>query len=205
MQEDAQITESLREKGWCVVPEFFTPEEVVSFCADLSLLQERLQRAGTGRGSHHAVRDQVRSDSVYWVESGSRVTPVQAALLSRIEALRQVLNRTLFLGLREFSGHYAVYPPGGFYRRHLDCFQGNSGRRVSVVIYLNSDWRESDGGCLRIYHARPPFDSKDGVNDFDDVAPRAGTLVCFMSEEKEHEVLPSQSTRKSFTGWFSAC
>ena len=34
------------------------------------------------------------------------------------------------------------------------------------------------------------------------VVPRAGTLLLFMSEEIEHEVLPTRRDRASIAGWF---
>lgn len=50
----------------------------------------------------------------------------------------------------------------------------------------------ADGGRLRVY----------GGGSHVDVDPGGGTLVCFLSEEKEHEVLPSHAPRISFAGWF---
>jgi SM-20-related protein len=35
-----------------------------------------------------------------------------------------------------------------------------------------------------------------------DVLPVAGTLVCFLSDRFEHEVLPATRERLSLTGWF---
>lgn len=192
------IAEQLERDGLAVVQDFLTSVEVDALRADLAALQERslLTRAGVGQGGDHQILDAVRSDLVFWTEQSAPTTAAQAALSTRLEGLRESLNRALYLGLRTFSGHYAVYPPGGFYKRHLDCFQNDTSRKISVIFYLNSDWKESDGGVLRVYH-RPGHGS-----DFTDVPPRGGTLVCFLSAEKEHEVLPSYSTRQSFTGWF---
>jgi len=55
------------------------------------------------------------------------------------------------IGLFEFECHFAHYAPGAFYRRHLDQFAGGGRRRVSTVLYLNSGWRDGDGGELRLY------------------------------------------------------
>ena len=95
--------------------------------------------------------------------------------------------------MNDFEGHYTFYPEGGFYARHLDRFHKDNGRVVSFILYLNSSWQPEHGGYLRIY-------SSD--NSYQDVPPKAGTLVCFLSAEVEHEVLPSFSPRYSFTGWF---
>ena len=37
-----------------------------------------------------------------------------------------------------------------------------------------------------------------------DVQPLGGTLVCFLAERFEHEVLPARRERLSVTGWFRA-
>ena len=34
-----------------------------------------------------------------------------------------VLNRDLFLGLEDFESHFAMYPPGAFYLKHVDRFR----------------------------------------------------------------------------------
>jgi SM-20-related protein len=60
------------------------------------------------------------------------------------------------------------------------------------VLYLNEGWRAEDGGALRLY-------LPDGPHD---VSPCAPTLVAFLSERFEHEVLPARRERLSLTGWF---
>lgn len=120
---------------------------------------------------------------------------MQAAFLTLMGAIRQALNRELFLGLFEFEGHFAHYPPGGFYKRHRDSFHGAANRVVSMVTYLNSDWRPGDGGELVLY-------GEDEVTEIATIEPRAGTLVLFLSEEIPHEVRPASRDRNSIAGWF---
>ena len=120
---------------------------------------------------------------------------MQAEFLDLAEQIRLALNRRLFLALFEFEAHVALYPPGAFYRRHFDSFRGAANRMVSLVVYLNRDWGDHDGGDLVLY--RP------GTGDeMARIAPRAGTLLLFMSEEIEHEVLPTSRDRASVAGWF---
>lgn len=107
------------------------------------------------------------------------------------------LNRSLYLGLVDFEGHFAVYPKGGFYKAHLDRHRETSDRIVSVILYLNADWKPGDGGELKLWITPG---NKEG--DFIIIEPRMGTLVCFLSEDFWHEVLPAEKTRASITGWF---
>jgi len=96
----------------------------------------------------------------------------------------------------EFEAHFAVYPKGSFYRKHLDQFRGIGNRTLTAILYLNKDWRDEYGGQLRIYT------DPDNPAFYVDVSPQGGTLVTFLSARYLHEVLPSTRPRKSITGWF---
>jgi SM-20-related protein len=109
--------------------------------------------------------------------------------------LRLELNAHALLGLFELELHYAWYPPGAGYERHVDQPQGRVQRLVSLVLYLNEGWAPEAGGELRI------FDAAGGHRD---IAPVAGRLVCFLTPGREHAVLPTQRDRLSVSGWFRA-
>ena len=66
---------------------------------------------------------------------------------------------------------------------------------ISLVLYLNDDWRDVDGGALRIYATR------DACEPACELAPRGGTLVAMRSEMIPHEVLPASAERWSIAGW----
>jgi SM-20-related protein len=124
-----------------------------------------------------------------WLEEPN--TGVAGEFLAWLTELRTELNRELFLSLVEAELHFALYPAGGFYRKHIDNFRGSSARLVTVILYLNPDWQPEQGGQLQMY-----LDNKTL-----EVAPEAGTLVLFLSERFEHEVLPTEQERLSLTGW----
>ena len=91
--------------------------------------------------------------------------------------------------------HYACYPPGAGYVRHVDCFRDDAARVISLVLYLNDNWRDADGGALRIYATR------DALEPACELAPRGGMLVAMRSEAIAHEVLPANAERWSIAGW----
>ena len=191
--DSTSIAEQLGQNGLCVCPHFLSQTSLSETRHDLDEIQSRgnFKRAGIGKNNDQNVLNQTRHDETYWLERHLCNT-TQSLLWDKLDLLKQAFNRTLFLGLGDFEGHYATYPEGGFYKRHLDCAQQKSDRMVTVVIYLNHNWQESDGGKLRIY----------SESSFIDINPIGGTMVCFMSQESEHEVLESHATRYSFTGWF---
>lgn len=149
-----------------------------------------LTDAGIGRGAARTVDKNVRGDRIRWIEPHSAA---QRRLFQQLDGLRQSLNRTLFLGLADHEAHFALYPPGAGYRRHVDRFGSDPRRVLSFVLYLNQDWQAADGGELVLYR---------GDVELTRVVPRGGTLVLFLSAETPHEVLPARRVRTSIAGWF---
>jgi SM-20-related protein len=153
------------------------------------------RHAAVGKGGQKQVRTEIRSDEVLWMDSDD-LSPLQAAYWDKVEHIRQALNRRCFLGLRSFEGHFARYPVGSFYKRHLDQFHAVPHRVVTVILYLNDSWSQEDEGALRMY-----FPQDDGTERIEDVLPLGGRLVVFLSGEIPHEVLPTKKERISITGW----
>ena len=112
--------------------------------------------------------------------------------LDAMDRFRTTLNHSLFLGLDNLECHFAIYAPGAFYQAHLDRFRDNNRRTISTVLYLNPDWLPQHAGELRLH--------VDGQTI--DIAPVANRLVCFLSADILHEVLPTTHERLSLTGWF---
>jgi SM-20-related protein len=190
------IAADLGKTGLCICPGFLSPKALANTADDFDELRARFAPAGIGRGETHNGNAQVRNDETYWLDRQIK-NRAQNFLWRKLDLLQRAFNRSLFLGLSDFSGHYASYPEGGFYKRHKDCFHNNSDRVVSLVLYLNRDWKTEDGGRLRVYASMA-----DGGESFTDVDPVGGTMVCFMSSESEHEVLQNHRPRASLTGWF---
>lgn len=193
----ARIADAIADPGWCVMPDFLSRPEVSALRAEASALraQGAFRPAGVGRGQGLAINPEVRSDQIHWVDP-EHSGPAIRGYLARLDALRQTLNRELYLGLEDFEGHLAIYPPGSFYCRHLDQFSGVERRILSCILYLNFDWQPADRGALRIY-----VDPADPER-FEEIEPQGGTLVTFFSPRFEHEVMPAGRERLSLTGWF---
>ena len=193
-EASAAIVAGLAGPGFAVVPGFLREPEIASL-RDRALALDRdgeLTAAGVGRGAARGERPQIRGDRTHWLDDHAPA-PAEVALLVRFEALRRVVNEALFLGLVEIEAHYALYPPGAAYARHRDRFRDDDARVLSCVLYLNHGWAAADGGALRLYLA------DDAALD---VAPEGGTLVCFLADRFDHEVLPARRPRLSIAGWF---
>ena len=189
------VVNALVEQGW------YVGREVIDLELCTALNQELLHRAayqgldeaGIGRGQQHLLRKDIRGDAIHWLD---RESAAQRRYLDAMSELQQALNHALFLGLFEYEAHFAHYPPGAFYQRHLDSFRGRANRVISTVGYLTPDWPADGGGEMVIYH---PDDPSQEVAR---VIPEAGTFACFLSETIPHEVLPTRCPRTSIAGWF---
>jgi SM-20-related protein len=188
-----RIARDLAADGFSVDPSFLPRGECTRLARRGHALWRRgaMRAAATGRGPERVRRPEIRGDFVRWIDPAD-ATRGEAALLARFEMLRAALNRSLQLGAFELELHWALYPPGAHYARHCDRLRGSRARVVSLVLYLNEAWQPRDGGALRLHL---------DANATCDVAPRAGTLVAFLSDRFEHEVLPARRERLSVTGW----
>ena len=162
-------------------------------CAQLRRARGEFAAARIGRDQNLQRRKEIRGDSICWITPP--LSPAEQGLLDELEHLRQELNRESFLGLFELELHYAWYPPGAGYARHVDQPHGRVQRQVSLMLYLNEDWTPEAGGQLRIF---------DAAHGHRDIEPIAGRLVHFLTPGREHEVLPTQRNRLSVSGWFRA-
>lgn len=196
------IVNALEREGWCVVPGFLEPGLWRALAAEARDMDAGgdFRQAGVGRNQTFMIRPEIRNDRVLWLDPASP-TQLQSEYLVRMEWLRQRINRELQLGLFGFESHYAVYPAGSFYRRHLDQFKGARHRTVSCILYLNDDWQPEDGGALRLYLPLVEQGAVPLETHFD-LLPEGGSLVVFLSAGFEHEVLPAMRERLSITGWF---
>lgn len=187
------IADRLAEHGWAVTESGLPAKVLAELEHNCRSLwdSEALRPAAVGRTGEQRVLPEVRGDHIRWLED-CPPSPAHTAYVDAMADLRRTLNRSLLLGLDSYETHYALYPPGAGYRRHVDRFKDNPLRMVSVVLYLNSQWQPGDGGQLRLHLAEGTVD----------VPPRAGTLAVFMSDSILHEVLPAHRHRASLVGWF---
>ncbi len=138
----------------------------------------------------------IRGDEICWIDE-TAAPPATRGWLARLERLRQAINRAAYLGLFDLELHYALYPPGARYARHLDCFRNDDQRVVTTILYLNPPgWTREDGGALRLWL------DPEGRQEPVEILPAGGTFVSFLSARFWHEVLPARRERLSLTGWF---
>ena len=184
------LIQGLIEKEFGVLDNFLTEEDIRLLRNDLLKKQEQqlFRRAGIGKEDHYQKNKDIRGDNILWLDESA---PGLQPFFKAIGEFISYLNYTCYAGIRSSEFHYAAYPPGTYYQRHMDTFVNDDSRRFSVILYLNENWKKEDGGILRIYHE----------NEETDILPEGNRLVCFASNKLEHEVLPTTRERLSITGW----
>ncbi|KAG0372515.1 MAG: hypothetical protein J3R72DRAFT_441562 [Linnemannia gamsii] len=163
-------------------------------------------------GKHNEEEDpfregNARGDYTIWVSPGSKFLEVSPELKACVDwfskELHEDLTKVVHLhGQAEYQ--LAYYPPdSSHYERHRDSFPTDDKddvdqRRVTAIVYFNPDWKQGNGGELRI------FDK--GMGDEDekqiDIAPLAARCVVFLSGVMDHAVMPAFEERIALTSWY---
>ena len=187
-----KLVDGLADHGYAVIDNFLSKQEVEAILEVADFRNALLQfgKAGIGKHQNKQINEAIRGDYIQWIDKEKCAPPI-SLYLNKLDELTQYINQTLFLSLKDYEVHMTVYPAGSFYKRHLDQFKADDHRKLSIICYLNPNWKEEEGGQLRMHL---PGDTKE-------ILPIAGRLVCFRSDQIEHEVLPGTRERLSLTGW----
>jgi SM-20-related protein len=180
------------KQGWAEIPEFVTSDVAMGIRKEIEHLQQinEFKQASIGKQEQKTIDTTQRGDFIRWIDPA--YAPQHTRIyLDQMESLKNDLNYHFYLGIRDYECHFAHYPPGTFYKKHVDRHKTGSPRRVSTVLYLNPEWKAEYGGELIIYNSDHTLKR---------IAPRLGTLAIFLSE-LEHEVLLTSRDRMSITGW----
>lgn len=180
------------DSGYAVCDYFIEDKLVKGLRHNLKTLfnNDDLKLAGIGKWDHFQKDRSIRNDRIHWISDQSENT-FEKEFLRLVDQFVNYLNSTCFTGIKTYEFHYALYQKGAFYKKHIDQFTNDIGRKYTMIFYLNEDWKGGDGGELVLYFA----------NSEVKILPVAGRLVFFESHKIEHEVKPAKRERMSVTGW----
>lgn len=182
--------DDISSKDYVIIDRFLRDElytEIKSFF--LGKLPN-FKEAGIGAHADNQIDVKIRGDFTYWLDRNRDAQLTD--YWSLLDETMHIFNRYCYLSLSGYEFHLAHYPSGGHYDKHLDQFENRNNRMISMIIYLNDDWKQGDGGELEIFE-------KDGSSFL--VEPLAGRCVMFKSAEVPHAVLKAHKSRFSLTGW----
>lgn len=224
---DSSLQE-LAKNGYVIIKDFIGPDLVQALRNDVNLLRSsnKFNIAKIGQDSSNKLNTDIRVAETCFLGEGKlqdMANDARTQLYNVLNQLQGDLSGNPILDVNDSSNGelikaapaldkslsellYAYYPKGGFYRRHTDAVQNSASvlRTYSLLMYLNSDWKESDGGCLRIHlDSGGDFLPEGEEPNFIDVEPKAGTLVLFKSDKIPHEVLDTNTERTAVVGWYN--
>lgn len=192
-----KMIDDLMHQKFSIADDFFSSEEVQLLRESLleKLEDNSFKKSAIGNQANEQILDAVRGDFIFWLDE-EKSNAAEKMYFDKINNFIAYLNRTCFMGIQETEFHYALYPEGTFYKRHLDTFQNDNRRKLSMVCYLNTeDWQTDFGGELTIYT------TNNGAEIEENIVPKQGRMVIFESQFLEHEVKPVKQPRLSITGW----
>lgn len=206
-----EIARLLKRDNYVVIDGFLLQEQAAAVREHVVAHHERgeltpggivdnSRKAGTNRGELE-IKSTVRGDLIGWFDAdegtalhryGQKSTTLVTEVSERVSELKCINGTSKFM--------CGCYPPGGAYVKHWDndlVAVHTKPRRLTVLLYLNPDWKAGDGGELAIYGAEDP-DRRIAT-----VAPRQNRVLMFFSDKRvPHEVLESNTTRYACTLWF---
>jgi SM-20-related protein len=192
-----KIISDLSEQQYSIVEDFFSLPEVLELRNSLlhKYEEDNFKKAAIGNRTNEIIAKSIRGDFILWLNE-AEAAQAEKAFFRKINDFVEYLNKTCYMGILHKEFHYALYPEGTFYKRHLDTFQNDDRRKLSMVCYLNEqDWQPEYGGELVIYT------EENSVEVPKTIYPFPGRMVIFESQILEHEVKPVKTERLSITGW----
>lgn len=192
-----RVIEDILAEQYSVVEDFFSAEDVSVLRQSLidKHEEDRFKKAAIGNRVNEIIVKSIRGDVILWIDE-MKANEAEMIFFNKINSLVSYLNKTCFLGILHKEFHYALYPEGTFYKRHIDTFQNDDRRKLSIVCYLNEDgWLPENGGELVLYL------DENGKEIEKVIYPFPGRVVIFESQIIEHEVKPVNTERMSITGW----
>ncbi|WP_066629025.1 2OG-Fe(II) oxygenase [Labilibacter marinus] len=151
---------------------------------------EDLITAGIGNDRLLNYNKEIRSDKIFWLDR-AHDNIYENEFFDLIDSFVKYLNNTCYTGIKSHEFHYALYEKGTFYQKHIDQFKSDDRRVFTMIMYLNEGWTTADGGELKVYQ-------ESGIQL---ISPENKKCVFFKSNELPHEVLLSNVSRSSVTGW----
>lgn len=193
-----KIIDDLSNQKYSISDFFFSVEETKQLREAIIRTEDKhdFHQAAIGNSQNEQVIKSIRGDKIKWMDEMNK-TKTEEIFFSKINDFIDYLNKTCYMGIEESEFHYAIYPEGTFYQKHVDAFKNDDRRTLSIVLYLNDEqWKDEFGGQLTLFLPGEDKEEKEL-----DILPLAGRLAVFDSKTIPHEVRTVNRPRYSITGW----
>ncbi len=185
------LFEDILKNGWCLLKANSMAVDLENELKNIQLMPASIHEKKVSPSQTIDFSKEIRNDFVSWIDIQSCVS-AEINWLSYLSQISQELSHFFRISLNSVETHYAFYPIGHFYHRHSDQKKVKNQRFFSLVLYLNHQWQESDGGHLVGYRNQEIIFK---------IKPTFADIILFKSDI-EHEVLMSHRDRFSVAAWF---
>jgi len=184
------VFRDLKTKGFSAIESFLDEDFANELLKEVKSLHKNnlMRQAHIGSYKNRHINKDIRGDKIYWLDGKSKI---QREYFNFLQNYIKRLNREFFLGINGFEVHYAVYEEGSFYKKHFDNFKGKNNRIVTILFYLNKDYKKEDGGELIIYKDNKEYE----------ILPKFRTMATFITKDILHEVKTANKKRYSLVAW----
>lgn len=212
------IFDGLSSQGYAVVDNFLPAENI------LAMRAEAAQLHGSGRTCPSLTEVCYEDGSVDVIEKPGVFSyeqllqeDIEPGLFGFTNALKEyipTLFKTRFPDVPLSNYLYAnkltvTTGEGSENPLHLDQCGESDSRKLTMILYLQSNWTAQQGGCFRMFEAVEPNVDLETVDmgAHVDIAPLGGRLLTFWADRMPHSVRPTyasseESHRWAFTTWF---
>jgi Rps23 Pro-64 3,4-dihydroxylase Tpa1-like proline 4-hydroxylase len=107
-------------------------------------------------------------------------------------------------GHNEFQLDY-YHPNGAHYERHRDALptddpMDGTQRRITIIVYLNTDWVSGHGGEVKLYSQLDDHGLQEGADRIS--KPQLGKVLIMLSGVMDYEVMPTKDKERfALTCW----
>jgi len=192
------LCQQITKGAWAFSDDLISNDLCTKLKNEIDVLYQNhsLVKAKIGGLDNKVTDHKVRGDYIYWLEEHDK-TVDQIKVSEEISAIGAGIRQNLFMRFERLESHFALYPAGSQYAKHLDKTKSQNTRYMTFILFLNDQWESGHGGELRIYK-----ESDSKIVEFN-IEPKMGRLVLFLSNHIYHEVLLTHQPRYSLTGWFN--
>ncbi len=192
-----KMLDNLASEKISICDNYFDSTELENLYQDLEMQHNQgiFKKAAIGRQHTLQVEDNIRGDWIFWLPK-SPENLAQNLFSKKMTTLMNAMNSNFYIGLNNYESHYAYYPAGKGYDKHIDQHSTTAARKITFILYLNKQWSAENGGTLKV------FSDQDESKLIKEIEPIWGRLVLFRSEIFPHEVSKCFAPRRSLTGWF---
>jgi len=135
---------------------------------------------------HNVYSMQLDGGELYY--KGPRLHEYVVSMVKHVTTILNENFKSLSLSSSSAANKLAVCTgDGSYYDKHFDNMGNNDLRKITLIYYMNMNYRTELGGAFRIFKIK----DDDNIETTQDIEPLGDRLLIFEADKLVHSVLPS--------------